>query len=210
MSSKLRRRELLVAGAGLLLASRGARADSVDDKLAAITKARATLKTLVGPFTQVSTVGLLRTKVRATGMMYFQAPNRLRWELGAPDSVTYWVAPEAVAYRGQHGSGRLAVGARLPPDLECLRAVLGGDAGVLRSRFDVREAPNPDGAGPAFEATPKAGSPMRLRRMFFSMQPDMVRPHKAVMIFDERNQSEITFGELRRDAPIDPALLVLP
>ena len=208
--SKIRRRDFLGATAGLLLLGRGARADAVDDKLAAITKARASLKTLVGPFTQVSTVGLLRTKVQASGMMYFLAPNRLRWELGPPDSVTYWVAPEAVAYRGQHGSGRLAVGARLPPDLECLRAVLGGDAGALRSRFDVREAPNPDGAGPAFEATPKPDQPMKLRRLYFSLEPDLVRPRKAVMVFDERNQSEITFGELRRDAPIDPALLVLP
>ena len=202
------RRDFLLVSAGLVI-SRGALADAVDDKLAAITKARASLKTLVGPFTQVATVGLLRTKVQSTGMMYFQAPNRLRWELGAPDSVTYWVAPEAVAYRGQHGSGRLATGAQLPPDLECLRAVLGGDASALRARFDVREAPS-DGGGPAFEATPKADQHLRLRRFFFSLDADLVRPRKAVMVFDERNQSEITFGELRRDVAIEPALLALP
>ncbi len=202
------RRDLLLATAGLFFA-RSAHADAVDDRLAAVTRARASLKTLVGPFTQVSTVGLLRTKVQATGMMYFQAPNRLRWELGAPDSVTYWVAPEAVAYKGQHGSGRLATGAQLPPDLECLRAVLGGDAGALRQRFDVREVPA-DGAGVAFEATPKADQHMRLRRLSFSLDADLVRPRKAVMVFDERNQSEITFGELRKDVPIDAALLALP
>jgi outer membrane lipoprotein-sorting protein len=193
----------------LLLAAPLALADAVDDKLAQVVRARAGAKTLVGPFTQTATVGLLRTRVQSTGTLYLQYPSRLRWELAAPDAVTYWVAPEGVAYRGQHGSGRVAASTREQADIEALRAVLGGDVSGLRARFDVREIPS-DTGGPAFECTPKQGSTLRLRKVTFAVDADLVRPRRATIVYDEHNQTEIAFGELRRDVPIEPSLLVLP
>lgn len=204
----MKRRDFLVALAALLPGR--ALADAVDDKLAAVMRARAGMKTLVGPFTQIATVGLLRTRVQSSGTLYLQYPNRLRWELGPPDSVTYWVAPEGVAYRGLHGSGRVPASTRESADVDALRAVLGGDPSGLRTRFDVREVAS-DTGGPAFECTPKAGaSSVRLRKVTFALDADLVRPRRASIVYDEHNQTEITFGELRRDSPIDPALLALP
>ncbi|MFO0673296.1 MAG: hypothetical protein U0235_27395 [Polyangiaceae bacterium] len=46
-----------------------------------------------GLFTQERTIGLLATKVKSTGTPALARPDRLRWELAAPDSVVYRVAP---------------------------------------------------------------------------------------------------------------------
>lgn len=202
------RRAFLLGLAASAVALR-ARAD-LDDTLAKVSRARAGAKTLVGPFTQTATVGLLRSQVVSTGKLYLQYPSRLRWELGPPDSVTYWVAPEGLAYRGAHGSGRIPIDTTAQADVEALRAMLGGNVSALRSRFDVREVPS-DGGGPAFECTPKpSAGAARLRKLTFALDADLVRPRKASIVYDNRNRTEIVFGELRRDVPIDPALLVLP
>ena len=200
-------RRAFLFGLGASLVALRAGADTVDDTLGKIARARAGAKTLVGPFTQTATVGLLRSQVVSTGKLYLQYPSRLRWELGPPDSVTYWVAPEGLAYRGAHGSGRIPIDTTQQADVEALRAMLGGDIGVLRSRFDVRQVAG-DAGGPAFECTPK--SAMRLRKLTFALDPDLVRPRKASIVYDNRNKTDIVFGELRRDVPIDPALLALP
>ncbi|HEY1958566.1 MAG TPA: outer membrane lipoprotein carrier protein LolA [Polyangiaceae bacterium] len=202
----MKRRAFLIS-LGASLISLRASADSVDDTLAKVSRARAGARTLVGPFTQTATVGLLRSQVVSNGKLYLQYPSRLRWELGPPDSVTYWVAPEGLAYRSAHGSGRVPIDTTQQADVEALRAMLGGDISVLRSRFDVREVPS-DTGGPAFECTPK--SALRLRKLTFALDADLVRPRKATIVYDNRNKTEIVFGELRRDVPIDPALLVLP
>lgn len=202
----IRRRELLL---GILATPLVARADATDDTLAQIARARAGEKTLTGPFTQVATVGLLRAQVTSTGKLYLQYPSRLRWELGPPDSVTYWVAPEGLAYRGLHGSGRVPIDTTAQADVEALRAMLGGDLRALRARFDVRLVPSTS-TGPALECTPKAGGAARLASLTFELDRDLVRPRKAKIFYDNRNKTEITFGELVRDAPIDPALLALP
>lgn len=203
----MRRRDLLL-GMVSVLAARSALADAIDDKLAAITRARSNAKTLTGPFTQVATVGLLRSQIQSSGTMYLQYPNRLRWELGPPDSITYWVAPEGLAYRGLHGGGRIPANTVEQADVDALRAMLGGNVSTLRTRFDVREATSVSG-GPAFECTPKQAD-ARLKKLTFELDPDLVRPKTATIVYDNRNQTAITFGALRRDAPIDPALLALP
>lgn len=181
-----------------------------DDKLAAVARARAGVKTIVGPFTQVATIGLLRSQQQSSGTLYLQYPSRIRWELGPPDSVTYWVAPEGLAYRGAHGSGRVAPSSSQQADVDALRSILAGDPAALRARFDVKEIPS-DTAGPAFECTAKAQTgPTPLKKLTFWLDADLVRPRKATIVYDNRNQTQITFGELKRDQPIDPALLVLP
>jgi outer membrane lipoprotein-sorting protein len=200
----MNRRAFLVA-TGLVATARFAFAD--EDKLAAVARARAGVKTLVGPFTQTATIGLLRSQQQSSGTLYLQYPNRIRWELGPPDSVTYWVAPEGLAYRGAHGSGRVAPSSSQQADVDALRSILAGDPAALRARFDVKEIPS-DTSGPAFECTAKAAGP--LKKLTFWLDADMVRPRKATIVYDNRNQTQITFGDLKRDQPIAPALLVLP
>jgi outer membrane lipoprotein-sorting protein len=192
---------------GMLANTLAVRAFADEDKLAAVARARAGVKTLVGPFSQIATIGLLRSQQQSSGTLYLQYPSRIRWELGPPDSVTYWVAPEGLAYRGAHGSGRVAPSSSQQADVDALRSILAGDPAALRARFDVKEIPS-DTTGPAFECTAKAAGP--LKKLTFWLDADLVRPRKATIVYDNRNQTQITFGELKRDQPIDPALLVLP
>ena len=101
-----RRRFLLgvVAAGGALAIGRTAHADAVSDALAEITKARASVKTLVAPFVQERTIGLLATSVKSEGEMTLVRPDRLRWELKPPDAITYWITPEGFAFATASGS----------------------------------------------------------------------------------------------------------
>ncbi len=90
-------RRSFLAGLSILAFSRAARADEVDAVLAEIGKARAGIQTLVAPFTQERTIGLLATAVKSEGEMTMVRPDRLRWELKPPDAITYWIGPEGLA-----------------------------------------------------------------------------------------------------------------
>ena len=71
----MRRRDLLAgaaAAAGALALSRVARADAVSDALAEISKARASVKTMLAPFSQERTIGLL-----STGLFLWVGANKV-------------------------------------------------------------------------------------------------------------------------------------
>ena len=208
MSTSMKRRHFLslaVAALPLALATR-APADAQDERLAAIARARAAVKTMQGPFTQDRTIGLMATKIRSTGTMWIERPSRLRWELTAPDSVIYWITPEGLAYKGKNGQGRLPVTERMAPQLEDLRAMLGGDIGSLKIRYDLKEVPA-EGGQVSFEATPKSMQNARFQKLAFTLDADLVRPRKLVLIEGARDKTEIVFGEIVKNGPIDPALL---
>ena len=196
---------LALATIPLALVTR-ALADPLDDRLAAIAKARAGVKTLQGPFTQERTIGLMATKIRSTGTMWLERPSRLRWELAAPDSVIYWITPEGLAYKGKNGQGRLPVTERMAPQLEDLRAMLGGDLGSLKTRYDLKEVAA-DGGQVSFEATPKTMQNARFQKLAFTLDADLVRPKKIVLVEGPRDKTEIVFGELAKNGAVDPALL---
>lgn len=181
-------------------------ADALDDRLAAIAKARAAVTTMQGPFTQERTIGLMATKIRSTGTMWIERPSRLRWELAAPDSVVYWITPEGLAYKGKNGQGRLPVTERMAPQLEDLRAMLGGDIGSLKTRYDLKEVPA-EGGQVAFEATPKTLQNARFQKLAFTLDADLVRPKRVTLIEGPRDKTDIVFGEIAKNGAIDPALL---
>ena len=112
---------------GALAVTRRAHADPLDDALARIAKARASLRTLVGPFTQERTISLLSTSVRSQGKLYLVRPDRLRWELDPPDDVVYWITPEGLAYRSKSGQGRVP-----PAQARLTRARAGKRVGSTR------------------------------------------------------------------------------
>ena len=158
-----------------------------------------------GPFTQTRTIGLLATDVRSTGALILVRPDRLRWELAAPDDVTFFVGPEGLSYRGAHGSGsQLPPDARIAGALDDLRTLLGGDLTRLRERWDLKLLRD-DASGAELEATPRATAPSPLRSMRFALARDLVRPTRAVLVEGPRDRTIIDFGALVVDAPVDPA-----
>lgn len=187
---------------GLLAVPITAWADALDDRLAQVTKAREKMKTLSGPFRQERTIGLLASKIASTGKLALVRPDRLLWELDAPDSVAYWIGPEGIAYKGKQGQGRLPPNNKISPALDDLRTLLAGDLSKLRERWDMKEIP---AKGFAFEATPKSKDVSRFQKIELELAEDLMRPKRVVLLESARDRTDITFGDLAIDAPIDAA-----
>lgn len=202
------RRTALLA-LGLAFAPIGlAHADPLDDRLAAIAAARARTKTLSASFTQERKIGLLAAKVTSTGRLTMALPDRVRWDVTS-DGVSYWIGPEGLAYRGRQGKGRLPASDKLSKDLGELRAWLSGDPRSLRDRYDLVERAG-DAGTLTLVATPKPGRGARYARVELTLDADLVRPRKVVLVEGERDRTDVTFGEVVKDAAVDPASLRLP
>src|SRR5258708_11965444 len=183
-------------------------ADALDDRLREVGAARAKLKTLTGPFTQERTIGLLASKVVSTGKLALVRPDRLLWELDAPDSVSYWMGPEGLAYKGKQGQGRLPMTSRVAPALDDLRTLLGGDLATLRARYDMKDVTA--GKGFAFEAVPKQKADARFQRIVLELGDDLVRPMHVTLVESPRDKTEIAFGDLAVNANVDAARIRPP
>jgi Outer membrane lipoprotein carrier protein LolA len=221
-----RRRALAGAGAVTLLVALdgpAARADApaaerpqtgsspaaVDAAIQRIASARAALQTLRGPFTQTRAIGLLATDVQSHGILTLVRPDRLRWELQAPDDVTFWIGPEGLAYRSAHGHGKVPeTSARVGAALDDMRALLGGDLGKLRERWNLMLLRD-DATGIEMEATARAAAP-GLSSMRFALAPDLVRPTRVILVEGPRDKTRIEFGELVVNGPVDPSVMRAP
>jgi outer membrane lipoprotein-sorting protein len=203
----MKRRALLQSA--LVLALPGlAFADALDDKLKEVGAARAKLKTLSGPFTQERTIGLLASKISSTGKLALVRPDRLLWELDAPDSVSYWIGSEGLAYKGKQGQGRLPITSKIAPALDDLRTLLGGDLSALRARYEMKDVTS--GKGFAFEAVPKTKENARFQKIVLELAEDLMRPKHVTLVESARDKTEIAFGDLAVNANIDPARMRPP
>lgn len=203
----IRRRAFLAAA--VTIPAR-ASAAPLDDALSDIAKARAKLTTLQGPFVQERTISLLASKVRSTGKMWMVRPDRLRWELDPPDAATYWVLPDGLAYKTKSGKGKVAKGAQGPLGgvLSDLLILLGGDLNELKGRYDlslIKAKPIVIHAAPKDKAIAKS-----TKRIELSLGTDTAVIEKVVLVEAGDDRSEITFGTLTRNAPVDPALVAGP
>lgn len=190
----------------LLSLARGAHAATpLDVALQKIGAAREGLVSLSGPFTQERTIGLLAAKVKSTGTMILLRPDRLRWELKPPDAVVYWIGPEGLAFQSGRGEkGRLPpTQARVAAALEDLRAVLGGDLSTLKARYELTLARETEDTY-AFEAKPRDVT-SKIRRIDFELDVKAAVPKKVVLVDGPKDKTEIVFGNLLRNAAVDPA-----
>lgn len=225
----VRRRELLVgvaALAGAELAARGARADEPDRHAVVgaqlealfreVAQARRGVRTFSGPFTQTRKLGLMKAKVTSQGRVTLVLPDRLRWELLPPDEVIYWVTPEGLAYRNRSSQGAVATSdARaLSEGLEDLRAMLGGELAGLRKRYEVSAFTRGDDA--VFEArartapsSPSQRAQRGLASFSFGVGKDRARPTFASLVERNGDRSDIRFGELRLNVPVEPRTMHL-
>lgn len=197
----------IAASAPCALALREARADDVNDALDKITAARASLKNLVAPFTQIRTIGLLASEVKSTGELTLIRPDRLRWEINPPDAVTYWILPDGLYMRT--GSSDKAV--KAPPNAGKFGAVLGdivvfmgGDPKKLRERYDL-SVPSTSG-GITLVAVPKADDLRKIvSRIEMKTTPELWAMSRVTIEEAGGDKSVIDFGTPVRDGSIDPA-----
>jgi len=187
-------------------------ADPLDDALADIAKARTKLTTLQGPFTQERSISLLASKVKSTGNMYLVRPDRLRWELDPPDAATYWVLPDGLAYKTKSGSGKVAKGAQGPLGgvLSDLLVLLGGDLATLKARYDLTLVKR-DATGVVIHAVPKDKALAKTtKKVELELGADLATLKRVVIVETGSDRSDIVFGTLVRDKPIDPKLVAGP
>ena len=215
---KLDRRGLLVLGAAAagvvfeaLSAERVAQADDAPDLLGKIAAARASLKTLVAPFTQERRIGLLATVVKSEGELTLVRPDRLRWELLPPDGIVYWIGPEGLAYATRNGGasvGREAAG-RFAGLLGDLATFVGGDLEKLRARYDIRVAQQEEGV--TLAATPRSeDAKKQLRSVELVFGPDLWAIRRITIEEKGGDRSVIRFGKATRDGAVDPARMTPP
>jgi Outer membrane lipoprotein carrier protein LolA len=208
----LSRRHLLCASASLLVARSASAGGSAADLLARIARARASVRSIQGPFTQTRTIGLLSTDVRSTGSVALVRPDRLRWRLDPPDDITFWVGPDGLAYRSAHGQGRMpATNARMAGALQDLHDLLGGDPTRLGDRWSMTVLRD-DPGGAEIEAVPLASdaSAAVARRMRFALAPDLVRPTRVLLVEGDRDRTSIEFGDLAINGPVDESSMRPP
>ncbi len=188
-----------------------ARADEVSDVLADIKKARSGLKTLVGPFVQERTIGLLATTVKSDGEVTMVLPDRLRWELRPPDAVTYWIGPEGFSFATPRGStqvGKAAAG-RFGAVLGDLMILLGGDLEKLRARYELTVPSRKDGV--TLRAVPKAEDVKKhVKRIEMRSGSELWAIREITIEEQSGDLSVIRFGKMERDVRVDPAKMVPP
>ena len=218
MISMLLRRSFLRGGlatAGIVvisLAGRTTRGDKLDDALADVAKARAKITTVQGPFTQERTIALLSSKVKSTGKMWMVRPDRLRWELDAPDAATYWVLPDGLAYKTKSGSGKIGKGAQGPLGgvLGDLLVLLGGDLATLKARYDLTLVKRDD-TGLVLHAVPKDKALQKTtKKIELELGGDLATLKRVIIVEAGNDRSEITFGVLERGKPIDSTIVAGP
>lgn len=209
-----RRRFLATCAAAATTATLGrlAWADEVSEALAEVTRARAGLKTLVAPFTQERTIGLLATAVKSEGELTLVRPDRLRWELKPPDAITYWVTPEGLAFATATGGAAMArTGAgRFGAVLGDLMVFLGGDLETLRARYDLT-VPSRSADGMTLVARPKADEVKKhVKALTLTLAASRWSAERVVIEENGGDKSVITFGKATRDVKVDPAKMVPP
>jgi outer membrane lipoprotein-sorting protein len=178
--------------------------EKLDALLADLARARRATKSLRASFTQERRIALLATTVTSKGALAFVAPDRLRWELFAPDDVTYWVGPEGLSYRTR--STRATVppsGANVARALADLRALLTGDVKSLEQRYALsgaRGTSDIELRGVARD--PKASS---VRAFTLVVDKELVRPLRARLVEGRSDTIDLVFANVQLDAPIDAA-----
>lgn len=200
----IRRRALLFAAPTLLLV-RSARADELDALLADVAKARKGMKSMKATFIQERKLSLLATSVKSTGNLSYLAPDRLRWELDAPDNVIYWIGPEGLSYRTKSSSATAAPkGAAIANALADIRALLAGDLTPLKERYvmtGTRRADDAEIAGTAKD--PKAS----VKSFVLVLSKDLTLPVRARLVEGKSDAIDITFANAQLNVPVDPVTM---
>ena len=89
-------------------------------------------------------------------------------------------------------------------DLEDMCALIGGDMARLDRRWSLRTVRD-DATGVEVEATARDTAKAALRTMTFALTADMTRPTHVALVEGPHDRTDILFGELRINEPIDEA-----
>jgi len=193
-----------MAAAPVAFSLGSARADATSDALDALGKARKPLKTLIAKLSQTRVIGLLAEPVVSSGQLTLVNPDQLRWDLFAPDDITYWVNPSGIAYR----SGKSKKATKAPADafgkaLPDLVAFLGGDLGKLKSRYDFSATTEKDGSIEVVATVTDADLKKALKKIRMKTNAEKWGIAKVVIEEPKGDSSSIVFESNKRDPKVD-------
>lgn len=177
----------------------------LDALLADIAKARKGVRTMKAGFVQERKLTLLATSVKSTGELAYVDPDRLRWELYAPDDIVYFIGPEGLSYRTRSSKATVPqAGANVSRALADLRALLGGDLALLKDRYLLsgsRGAADVEIAGVARDRT------ANVRGFTLALDKTLVIPLRTRLLEGKSDTIDITFSNAQLNIPIDPATM---
>jgi len=177
----------------------------LDPLLAEIAKARNGVRTMKASFVQERKLTLLATTVKSTGELAYVDPDRLRWELYAPDDVVYFIGPEGLSYKTRSSKATVPqAGANVSKALGDLRALLGGDLALLRDRYVLSGTRGASDVEIAGTAKDKAAN---VRGFVLALDRSLVTPLRARLLEGRTDTIEITFSNAQLNVPIDPATM---
>ena len=132
----------------------------------------------------------------------------MRWELFAPDAITYWIGPEGLAFATATGGasiGRSAAG-KFGAVLGDLLIFLGGDLEKLRERYEITIPSRNEGI--VIVAKPRSeGVAKNVTRLEMSVGPDLWSVKRVVIEESNGDRSVIAFESPKRDVPVDAATM---
>lgn len=206
-------RRLFLGATALLVSTRAwaedrekVEGDKLDQLIADLAKARKNLKTMKSSFTQERNMKLLATTIKSTGQFYYVAPDRLRWELAAPDDVIYWVAPEGMSYKTKTSSGTTGQAqGNLAKSLGDLRSLLAGDVTPLKARYDLSATRSSTDV--ILDGVAKDAKATGIKSFSFTMDKGLVTPMKARLVEGKNDTIDIAFSNVEVDKSIDAALM---
>ena len=155
--------------------ARPAPAPPVAAVLQRIEAARASVRTLEAEFDQERAMGLFAQTLHARGRLVVQRPDRVRWELVAPEPGVFVVAGGRVGYRagGSAASASQRQVGALGAVLGDLAAFLGGPLQPLLRRYAIEATTGPGGAT-VLSAAPRDPAVARVvSRVKLEFRPDL-------------------------------------
>ncbi|MDB4942449.1 MAG: hypothetical protein JWP97_1983 [Labilithrix sp.] len=176
----------------------------LDPLLADIARARKGVRTLKAGFVQDRKLSLLATSVKSNGELSYVDPDRMRWELLAPDDVIYFIGPEGLSYKTRSSKATVpSSGANVSKALGDLRALLGGDLGLLKDRYVLSGS-----RGQEVEITGVARDrSANVRGFTIVLDRTLTLPVRAKLLEGKSDAIEITFSNAQINVPIDPATM---
>lgn len=170
-----------------------------------VAKARKGVRTMRANFTQERTLTLLATSVKSSGELALVVPDRLRWELAAPDDIVYLIGPEGLSYKTRSSKATVpATGANIAKALADLRALLGGDLTFLKERYVLSGSRGTNDVEIAGTAKDKTAA---VRAFTLTLDKTLVVPVKAKLLEGKSDAIDIVFSNPQVNVPIDPATM---
>jgi outer membrane lipoprotein-sorting protein len=185
-----------------------AASDDVAAALATIAKGRTGLTSLQVPFTQERELSLLSSTVKSKGELLLVRPDKMRWRLEAPDDATYWVSKDGIAYRTADGAGKVSAGQAggLAALLDDVLVVVGGDLDKIKTRYTLTASRAGDRV--TLTLVPIADKVKKVVKRLIVTFDELGSPKRLVLEEPEGDATTIVFGDAKRNAKVDAALLV--